>query len=526
VAEQILGTPSDAPGSFSGAFEVDFDAAGCAYVAESVNERIQRVAPDGSRAGIWPLDFSPRRIGVSPEGSVFVAGRHYLTEVAARLDECGNVLWEKTYGEAAITNDVDVADDGTAVRLSGGHSPDIVSIYDAQGRVKSSWEAEIYSNQIAIDQAGRIHVIGGVFGGWWRVYDQNGTELEARDAGARLDYARDFHLDSMGRAVVVDNDNRMWVIEEDGSRLGPCTFPLPGMDHPGRNSTGWPPYIVGFFLNGDQIVATTPRSLFKGTFSTEGIRQIWSIGKLDQVGEFLAPGDVAASPGGLVAISDGVLKRIQVFLPDGTLLWILEHPLSWTGIEVDNQGRVLLGGDGVLERWSPTGLETLHFPYPESNPDDCGFGESEPCIPGPKSIVSHGNDIFLHLGGFVSRITESGADTLLNLSQRGYTRAMTVTSEGELVVFQGAQLSRYDRNGAFLGAVPLELTEIVDIAAVRGDIYIIRRDGSQVFVMPIEGGSPRPLDLRGLGNARGIATDGNDLIVIDGAREVVHRVRL
>jgi DNA-binding beta-propeller fold protein YncE/4-amino-4-deoxy-L-arabinose transferase-like glycosyltransferase len=91
TARMVFGTPGSQPGQFQSPRGIKVGADGFVYVADSKNNRVQKLTPNGEAEAAWEQGFyEPWDVAVAPDGTIYVADT--WNHMIQRLDANGNRL--------------------------------------------------------------------------------------------------------------------------------------------------------------------------------------------------------------------------------------------------------------------------------------------------------------------------------------------------------------------------------------------------------------------------------------------------
>lgn len=153
------------PGQFDLPADVDYDAAGDLWVADSGNDRVQELGPDGRVLNTWPVG-APLGIAAAPGGGAYVAGSR--DGVVARIGADGSLTTVRSGlahpaavavgpgGAAYVADDTSVRDVATGTAIAG---PGGTTAWDHPAGLAVAQDGTLYVSERRPGTAGGARVV-------------------------------------------------------------------------------------------------------------------------------------------------------------------------------------------------------------------------------------------------------------------------------------------------------------------------------------------------------------------------------
>jgi cysteine-rich repeat protein len=305
------------------------DAAGRLYIVDSGNQRIRRVAVDGTIATIAGTGAS----GFSGDGGQATAAQLWSPSGVA-VDDAGNVYIADAFNQRIRRVDVD----GTIATIAGTGVPG----FGGDGGAAMAALLQQPSD-VALDGAGNLYVVDFAnhrvrrvsAAGQIATVAGTGATNPSGDGGAataaKLNYPHGVAVDGAGRLYIAERDNqRIRRVDADGAMTtiaGIGTTGFSGDDGPATAAQLWTPSGVAVDGDGNVYIADTynqrvRRVAADGTMTTlagTGIEGSTGDGGPASAARLRYPSGVAVDGLGNVYIADTDNHRIRRVAVDGTI---------------------------------------------------------------------------------------------------------------------------------------------------------------------------------------------------------------
>jgi tripartite motif-containing protein 71 len=320
-----LGTPRNAAGQMYRPAGIAVDAYGNVYVADTVNNRVEKFDANGNFQTTWGgskagntissifsggLLFHPDGVAVDASGNVYVADTNH--HKIQKFTPDGNIL--AAWGEEGHKNGSLAYPEGVAV--------------DARGNVyvtdRDNWRIQKFGPD-------------GSFLAKWGKYGTNNSSFGGFIQGVAVD--------SLGNVYVTDtNNNRVQKFDPEGNYLMTLGKGADGLDHPKG---------VAVDSAGNVYVADTFNDRIR-KFDADGN----SLAKWGEWGakngQFKSPEGVAVDSIGNLYVADTLNDRVQKFDADGNFLAAWGSPRQDTftfigGVAVDPKDNVYVSDNSLLK---------------------------------------------------------------------------------------------------------------------------------------------------------------------------------
>jgi len=495
---------------------IALDAKGVAWVADTNNHAIRRVAPDGTvstLAGAGESGFAegngkaarfarPTGLAVDAKGNVYVADRnnHRVRKVAPDGTVSTFAGGASGYADGK----------GSAAKFN---APNDVAV-DAKGRV---WVAD-YSNRRVrrIDLDGTVTTVAG-----------SGSGGSGNGKGKAATFNRPNYINTDGKGGVVLSDvfnHRIRQVGEDGVVTTIAGSGLAGdQDGPAHKARFVRPAGVAVGADGVVLICDNWNNKIKGL---TGAGQVVTVAghwlkHADGRGSaaaFFHPIDVAADDKGNAFVVENAGVVVRRIAPDGTVSTYAGSGVAGTsdgpaavatfsapvGITVDPSGNVFVSGNSKrLRKISPQGMVTTLAGNHNAYKDGTGSAA-----------------LFSFMGGMAA-----DSKGVIWVADSGNRRIRRVTPDGVVTTFAGdGKKAAVDGKGtaaSFEWPVDVEVDKQGRLWVSDGNVALLRRITPDGLVTTVAGGKTGFVD--GLGKKASFSRLGKLTIAPDGAAWVIDR---
>lgn len=415
-----VGGVGAAPGQFQQPGGIAVDAAGSIYVADTGNNRLQKLnasgqvqwvyAPSGSKALVQPSD-----VKLAPDGSVYVLNRNATAVKLSPAGQLLNTLSLTIPGAASSGQTIGLGIDAAANLYVAGSQPMAIQRYNAQGGYLGTFGASGGSfigtlAALALDNAGSVYALdatdrdqsassirklsasgallgkwgnNAVFGGRMRqdeagnIYylDQNqprvvkmnsaGQQLAsigtAGQADGQFGVLTSFAVDLHGNVYGLEGLSfppRVQKFDPQGRFISKIQLP-----NPLTNPNGYWPTDLAVDMSGNLYVLDYYSAVRKYSPQGQLLQMIGAggSGSGPGPGQFYAPRGVVLDYRGNIYVSDGAGSRVQKFNPSGQLLreFLSAFPPSFIGSPSLSPGDAGLAVDGAGNVYASIGRDNF-----------------------------------------------------------------------------------------------------------------------------------------------------------------------
>jgi len=336
----------DPPWYFNNPIGITLDINKNIYIADTLNDQIQKYSIDGAFIQKWKFD-RPTGIAVDLEGYVYVTSDQYKARVQ-KYDSYGQeCAWE--YDDISITyNPLNNRPFGIAISKKGNiyisDTNGLIRVFEPNGKLKSEWnnnEGLIRSDYIAVYNENNkdIIYISDSFNDCIRMYNEEGKFINkiniTKPSGIAVDRNKNLYV-----ASYAINDSSIYQYDKNGQFISKWGNTGNSYDN-GQLKTPKGIVIHENYPSKSIFVVDSENNRIQ-KFTVDGkFLERWGTG--NDKGELNKPRGINLDTHGNVFVADSLNKRIQIFKQDGTFnyMWDMYNNYSPSRVVVNSDNNTI-----------------------------------------------------------------------------------------------------------------------------------------------------------------------------------------